>query len=170
MQFHSPIQLLFLLGATGDPEVRQPVSELLVHPAAQIFFGWPGFSSLPEDPEIRGMDDLVTRVVAVIDQPTLLLAQSMGGVVALRAALQRPALVTHLVMAVTSGGLDTTNSMHKTGVQHSSRLIQLLHPGSRNNDQICPCNSALLWRQPCCFGAIRIRSARLHLANDSQTC
>lgn len=52
------------------------------------------------------MDDLVAMVVAQIDQPTALIAQSMGGVVAVRAALARPGLVTHLVLAVTSGGID----------------------------------------------------------------
>jgi pimeloyl-ACP methyl ester carboxylesterase len=52
------------------------------------------------------MDDLVASVVAEIDQPTALIAQSMGGVLALRAALERPDLVTHLVLTVTSGGID----------------------------------------------------------------
>jgi pimeloyl-ACP methyl ester carboxylesterase len=52
------------------------------------------------------MDDLVARVVADIDGPTALIAQSMGGVVAIRAALEKPSLVTHLVLSVTSGGLD----------------------------------------------------------------
>ncbi len=45
-------------------------------------------------------------MVAEIDQPTALVAQSMGGVIALRAAMQRPALVTHLVLSATSGGID----------------------------------------------------------------
>ncbi|OYO28780.1 alpha/beta fold hydrolase [Janthinobacterium sp. PC23-8] len=45
-------------------------------------------------------------VVNQIDGPCALIAQSMGGVVAIRAALARPEHVTHLVLAATSGGLD----------------------------------------------------------------
>lgn len=55
---------------------------------------------------MRGIDDLVTRVVDSISGPVDLLAQSMGGVIAIRAALQKPGLVKHLVLAATSGGLD----------------------------------------------------------------
>lgn len=68
--------------------------------------GWPGFGGVPPDPSVRGIDDLVALVCARIDRPTALIAQSMGGVVAVRVALERPDLVTHLVLAVTSGGLD----------------------------------------------------------------
>ncbi|ASL28665.1 alpha/beta hydrolase [Azotobacter chroococcum] len=50
--------------------------------------------------------DLVARVVVEIDQPAALVAQSMGGVIAMLAALERPELVTHLVLTATSGGVD----------------------------------------------------------------
>jgi len=78
----------------------------LTHPAAQVQVSWPGFHGVPRDPGVRGIDDLVTRLLARIDRPGALIAQSMGGVVALRAALRRPELVTHLVLSVTSGGID----------------------------------------------------------------
>lgn len=99
-------QLLFLPGAGGNPQFWQPVSDLLAHPAQRKLLGWPGFGAVPADPKVRGLDDLVARVVDEIDQPTALIAQSMGGVIAIRAALQRPELVTHLVLSVTSGGVD----------------------------------------------------------------
>lgn len=101
-----PTKLLFLPGASGRTQLWEPVANLLELPATKVHFGWPGFGATPPDPLVRGMDDLVARVVAQIGQPTALIAQSMGGVVALRAALARPALVTHLVLAVTSGGID----------------------------------------------------------------
>ncbi|MCX2864152.1 alpha/beta fold hydrolase [Paucibacter sp. PLA-PC-4] len=104
-----PSKLLFLPGASGNTAFWKPVSELLDLPAVRVFCGWPGFGSTPAEPGVRGIDDLVARVVAEIDRPTALLAQSMGGVIALRAALQRPQLVTHLVLTVTSGGVDLTN-------------------------------------------------------------
>jgi pimeloyl-ACP methyl ester carboxylesterase len=68
--------------------------------------GWPGFGPTPAHPAFQSFDDLVADVVRRIDRPTALIAQSMGGAVALRAALARPDLVTHLVLAATSGGLD----------------------------------------------------------------
>jgi pimeloyl-ACP methyl ester carboxylesterase len=99
-------RLLFLPGALGDTTMWQPVAEQLHHPAARSFIGWPGFGGVPPDPSLRGVDDLVTRLLASIDGPVDVLAQSMGGVIALCAALARPEHVRHLVLAVTSGGLD----------------------------------------------------------------
>lgn len=54
---------------------------------------------------MEGFDDLLTLVLEPLDRPCALIAQSMGGVLALRAALARPRWVTHLVLAATSGGL-----------------------------------------------------------------
>jgi len=99
-------QLLFLPGASGDTRFWEPVERRLRHPAAVHHIGWPGFGPTPRDPHVNGIDDLVARVVARIDRPTALIAQSMGGVVAIRAALERPGLVTHLVLTVTSGGVN----------------------------------------------------------------
>lgn len=101
-----PSQLLFLPGASGNTALWRPVANLLKHPAGKFHVGWPGFGSMPPDPSVNGIDDLVARVVKKIDRPTALVAQSMGGVIALKAALHKPGLVTHLVLSVTSGGLD----------------------------------------------------------------
>jgi pimeloyl-ACP methyl ester carboxylesterase len=79
---------------------------LLTHPGERIHCGYPGFGPTPPDPTVGGIDDLVVRVLADIDRPTALAAQSMGGVVAMRAALEKPDLVTHLILTVTSGGID----------------------------------------------------------------
>nr|WP_202031607.1 alpha/beta hydrolase [Paraburkholderia sacchari] len=98
---------MFLPGASGDPAFWQPLSDQLEHPAERRFLTWPGFGGTPADPEVENFEDLVRQVVQQIDRPSALIAQSMGGVLALRAALAKPALVTHLVLAVTSGGIDT---------------------------------------------------------------
>jgi pimeloyl-ACP methyl ester carboxylesterase len=100
-----PSRLLFLPGALGRTEFWHPAARLLAYPAQQLHLTWPGFSGIPPDPTIRKLDDLAARVVASIDRPTALVAQSMGGVVAMLAALRRPELVTHLVLSVTSGGM-----------------------------------------------------------------
>lgn len=98
--------LLFLPGASGNRAVWQPVSDGLRHPGARRFISWPGFGGVPIESGVRGMDDLVARVVTAITGPTDILAQSMGGTIAIRAALERPDMVRHLVLSVTSGGID----------------------------------------------------------------
>jgi alpha-beta hydrolase superfamily lysophospholipase len=46
---------------------------------------------------VNSIDDLVARVVSSISGPVDLLAPSMGGVIAVRAAPQRPGLVNALI-------------------------------------------------------------------------
>ena len=101
-----PSRILFLPGASGRTELWAPVASLLEHPAEKVHVDWPGFGSSPRDASVRGIDDLVARVVARVDRPSALVAQSMGGVVAMRVALAIPERITHLVLAVTSGGVD----------------------------------------------------------------
>lgn len=99
-------RLMFLPGASGNTAFWRPVAERLTHPGERLHIGWPGFGSTPPDPAVNGMEDLVARVIAAMDRPTALIAQSMGGVIAMRAALEKPTQVTHLVLTATSGGLD----------------------------------------------------------------
>jgi pimeloyl-ACP methyl ester carboxylesterase len=105
-RFPPPATLMFLPGASGNTHFWRPVADLLAHPAQREHAGWPGFGPTPPHPAVNGIDDLVERVTAAIDRPTAIIAQSMGGVVAIRAALAKPALVTHLVLTATSGGMD----------------------------------------------------------------
>ncbi|MGH7302685.1 MAG: alpha/beta fold hydrolase [Candidatus Rokuibacteriota bacterium] len=99
-------RLMFLPGASGNLEFWRPVSAKLRHPGARRFMAWPGFGGMPPEPGVTGIDDLVARVVREITGPVALLAQSMGGVIAVRAALEKPDLVGHLVLSATSGGVD----------------------------------------------------------------
>jgi pimeloyl-ACP methyl ester carboxylesterase len=104
-----PSKLLFLPGASGNTAFWLPVAALLKHRATHVHLGWPGFGDTPADARIRGMDDLVSLALAEVDQPTAVIGQSMGGVVAAMVALARPELVTHLILSVTSGGIDTAS-------------------------------------------------------------
>jgi pimeloyl-ACP methyl ester carboxylesterase len=104
-----PTKLIFLPGAGGSPHFWQPVANLLVHPARRVLLGWPGFGAVPINPKVQSIQDLVALVVDEIDQPSALIAQSMGGVIAIQAALKRPDLVTHLVLTVTSGGVNMSD-------------------------------------------------------------
>lgn len=101
--------LIFLPGASGNREFWKPVSAGLRHPGGRRFMAWPGFGGAPPEPGVGGIDDLVARVTREITGPVALLAQSMGGVVAVRAALEKPHLVRRLVLSVTSGGIDVAS-------------------------------------------------------------
>ncbi|PSS59116.1 alpha/beta fold hydrolase [Pseudomonas sp. BBP2017] len=101
-----PSRLIFLPGASGNTDFWRPAAQSLAYPAAQLHIGWPGFGPTPADSGVNSMDDLVTRLLPDIDQPTALIAQSMGGIVAVLTALQRPERITHLVLSVTSGGVN----------------------------------------------------------------
>jgi len=101
-----PDTLIFLPGALGNTQFWAPVSDRLACQARRVHMGWPGFGGVPADPAVRGLGDLAARVVDEIDSPTALVAQSMGGVIAMLAALEKPEQVTHLVLAATSGGMD----------------------------------------------------------------
>lgn len=106
MPVELPSQILFLPGALGRVQLWEPVANRLSCTADKVHVGWPGFGAVPPDPRVHGIGDLVQMVLDKIDRPTALLAQSMGGVIAMRAALAKPRLITHLVLAATSGGVD----------------------------------------------------------------
>lgn len=94
---------LFLPGAGGSASFWHPVADHLG--LTGTFFSWPGLGNEAPDPGINSLDDLVAMVVEQIDGPVNLVAQSMGGVVAIRAALAKPQFIQKLVLAVTSGGV-----------------------------------------------------------------
>jgi pimeloyl-ACP methyl ester carboxylesterase len=101
------MDVVFLPGAGGDPGFWRPVGDRLpAVPGRRTYLGWPGLGDRPADPDVRGLDDLVEMVEGALTRPAALVAQSMGGVVALRVALRRPERVRRLVLAATSGGVD----------------------------------------------------------------
>ena len=99
-------KILFLPGSGASPDFWKPVGARLPEAWPKEYFGWPGLGEQPDDPAIKGMDDLVGLVAAKMDEPVDLVAQSMGGVIAARLALKRPDLVRRLVLTVTSGGVN----------------------------------------------------------------
>ena len=99
-------KILFLPGAGASPDFWKPVGALLPADWPKEYFGWPGLGDQPHDPAIKGIDDLVRLVAARMDGPVDLVAQSMGGVIAARLAIEQPQNVRRLVLTVTSGGVD----------------------------------------------------------------
>jgi pimeloyl-ACP methyl ester carboxylesterase len=99
-------KILFLPGAGASPDFWKPVGARLPLQWPKHYFGWPGLGNQPHDPAIASLDDLVRLVGGHIDGPVDLVAQSMGGVVAARLALEFPERVRRLVLTATSGGVD----------------------------------------------------------------
>jgi pimeloyl-ACP methyl ester carboxylesterase len=99
-------RIFFLPGAGASPDFWKPVGALLPQDWPKEYFGWPGLGHQPHDPSIKGIDDLVRLVAQRMDEPVDLVAQSMGGVIAARLALEQPHRVRRLVLTVTSGGVD----------------------------------------------------------------
>ena len=64
-----PSQILFLPGALGRTQLWEPVENLLTCSVNKEHVGWPGFCSIPLDPLVNGIDDLVKMVLAKIDRP-----------------------------------------------------------------------------------------------------
>ncbi|HEY2659398.1 MAG TPA: alpha/beta fold hydrolase [Caulobacteraceae bacterium] len=100
-------RLVFLPGVGADPAFWRRLGDLLPVAWDKTYLGWPGLGDQQADPRINSYDDLIDLVLAAIgDGPVDLLAQSMGGALALKIALAHPDKVRRLVLAVTSGGLD----------------------------------------------------------------
>lgn len=104
-RLHPP--LLFLPGAGACPDFWRPLADRLPANWPRRHLGWPGLGDQPANRDVNSLDDLVRLVEAAMgDGPVDLLAQSMGGVVALKVALRNPGRVRRLVLSVTSGGVD----------------------------------------------------------------
>ena len=97
---------MFLPGAAGDPEFWQPVAARLLPAIEGVRLGWPGLGTQPACANVRGFDDLLRVTLEAIDRPVTVVAQSMGGIIAVRAALAAPDRVRRLVLVATSGGVD----------------------------------------------------------------
>jgi pimeloyl-ACP methyl ester carboxylesterase len=99
--------IVFLPGAGGRASFWAPVAERLRDLGPAHLVGYPGFGDAPADPAVRSLDDLFRWIAARLPAaPFHLVAQSMGGVLAARLAIEHPDRVLRLVLAATSGGVD----------------------------------------------------------------
>ncbi len=82
---------VFLPGAGGTASFWRPVADRLADLGRNHVFGYPGFGDCPVDPTIESLDDLFRWLVEQLPvEPSAVIAQSMGGVLAVRMALERP--------------------------------------------------------------------------------
>jgi pimeloyl-ACP methyl ester carboxylesterase len=100
------MHIVFLPGAGGAPEFWQPLGALLPSEWKKTYLSWPGAGNQAHDPEVNGFEDWITLAERKIVGPTVVIAQSMGGIAGIRLALMHPELVTHLVLVATSAGID----------------------------------------------------------------
>ena len=171
-------RILFLPGSGASPDFWKPVGARLPEAWPKTYFGWPGLGDQPHDPKVRGMDDLVRMVEAEIDGPVDLVAQSMGGVIAARLAIERPQDVRRLVLTVTSGGVDMAGlgasdwrADYRKLFPHAAPWITEPLPSSHLPVERIAAPTLLLWGDddpisPAAVGRhleARIPNARLHV-------
>jgi pimeloyl-ACP methyl ester carboxylesterase len=99
--------LVFLPGAGGRASFWRPVADRLGDLGEAHVLGYPGFGDAPAEAGVASLDDLCRWVLARLPPGrSHLVAQSMGGVLAARLALEHPDRVDRLVLVATSGGVD----------------------------------------------------------------
>ncbi|WNG41424.1 alpha/beta fold hydrolase [Archangium violaceum] len=101
--------ILFLPGAGGAASFWHPLGALLPASWRKTYLSWPGLGLEPHDPAVRSLDDAVAHAASRLDGPSVVVAQSMGGVVAVRLALAHPERISHLVLTATSGGINVAS-------------------------------------------------------------
>jgi pimeloyl-ACP methyl ester carboxylesterase len=97
--------VVYLPGAGGRSSFWRPVADRLSYRLAPIVLGYPGFGDVPPMPTLRSTHDLYESLLQVLPAQFDLVAQSMGGVLALRIAIEHPERVRRLVIAALSGGV-----------------------------------------------------------------
>ncbi|MBF7683245.1 alpha/beta hydrolase [Acinetobacter sp. B5B] len=96
--------LYFLPGALGNTEFWQPVIRHLPQYQSQTV-SYPAFHNTPSLPHITNFNQLSDHVIQQMPRKGILIAQSMGGLFAIRHAIENPDQVQALVLVATSGGI-----------------------------------------------------------------
>ena len=99
-------QLVFLSGASGSQDFWQPLLAHLKTDQSTRILAYPGFDGVEPNSTIQNLHDLQEFITEQIEDDSILVAQSMGGILAVGLALEHPEKVKGLVLLATSGGLD----------------------------------------------------------------
>ncbi|WP_335999840.1 alpha/beta hydrolase [Acinetobacter johnsonii] len=102
------MNLIFLPGASGNTTFWQPVIQRLQDNSTMVV-AYPSFGGYPDEMKVQSFEDLQDYVLNQIQQPSVVVAQSMGGIFAVQAALKKPEQVQALVLVATSGGIDLSS-------------------------------------------------------------
>jgi len=100
------LPLVFFPGAGGRVALLRPIAERLAHRRTTYLCEYPGLGGVAPDPNLHSLADLQRHVLASLPEQFDLVTMSMGGVLALRIALEHPTRIRKLVLMATSGGVD----------------------------------------------------------------
>jgi pimeloyl-ACP methyl ester carboxylesterase len=100
------LPLVILPGAGGRLDVLKPIAERLARRRTTWLCEYPGIGHAAPDPSLQSLADLQSHVLRDLPERFDLVAKSMGGVLALRTALEHPERVRKLVLLATSGGVN----------------------------------------------------------------
>jgi pimeloyl-ACP methyl ester carboxylesterase len=99
--------IVFLPGAGGRASFWRPVADRLSDLGPATLLAWPGFGDVPAEPAIASLDSLYRWMLSKLPAGRChVIAQSMGGVLGARLAIEEPARVSTLCLCATSGGVD----------------------------------------------------------------
>ncbi len=145
-------RVLFLPGVGGAGAFWEPVGELLPAGWSKRYLSWPGLGDQPADPNVHGFDDLLGIVTRHLEEPSDLVAQSMGGLLAVLAALHSPQRVRRLVLVATSGGLDVTSlgaidwrEDYRRDYPHAPAWVYTYRPDLTNQLSSITAPTLLIW-------------------------
>ena len=102
------IDLMFLPGASGKTDFWHAVMSQLHGYRSKSVIAYPSFAGEPSHPDVCDFNGLQRYVIDQVSNNSVIIAQSMGGIFAVQAALQKPQQVQALVLVATSGGIDLT--------------------------------------------------------------
>lgn len=97
--------ILFLPGAAGAAGFWHPLGNLLPRHWRKTYLNWPGLGHEPHQPGLDSFHGLLAYAAQHLEERSAVVAQSMGGIFAVRLALQYPERVSRLVLTATSGGI-----------------------------------------------------------------
>ena len=100
------MNLIFLPGASGNTAFWQPIIQRLPQDDSTMVVAYPSFGGYPDEMNVQSFESLQDDVLNQIQQPSVVIAQSIGGIFAVQAALQKAEQVQALVLVATSGGID----------------------------------------------------------------
>lgn len=103
------MNFIFLPGASGNTKFWQPLITLLPEQDDKTVIAYPSFGGYSDHVDVNNFLDLQHYVLDQVSKPTIIIAQSMGGIFAVQAALQKPEQVEALVLVATSGGIDLSS-------------------------------------------------------------
>ena len=101
-----PLPLVFFPGAGGKVEFLRPIAERLARRRPTQLCEYPGLGGVEPNARLHNLADLQRHLLRSLPAQFDLVSMSMGGVLALRIALEQPQRLRKLVLMATSGGVD----------------------------------------------------------------